>query len=147
MRMRARKATMAMIPNMPPDDDLTPAELYDRVEDITNLTVEELQAFKGSDYNEIYNARKSDAAQRKDEPLDDVIRLLSTEPAEWRDVDDGFNEVREAEELLNFQRRTQAQIASQGLGENYLTEEQDMTMREAASIRWGIDPDAQREWL
>ena len=147
MRMRARNDTMASIPNMPPDDELSPAELYDRVEDITNLTVEELQAFKQSEFNDLYNARKSDAAQRKDEPLDDAIRLLSTPAEEWQDIDDGFNEVEEAEELLDFQRRTQAQIDSQGLGENYLTDQEVMTMREAASIRWGIDPDRQREWL
>jgi len=55
--------------------------------------------------------------------------------------------VDEAEELLDFQRRTQGQIDAQGLGENYLTDAQDMTKREAASIRWAIDPDTEREWL
>ena len=63
------------------------------------------------------------------------------------DVDDGFNEVEEARELLDFQRRTQAQIRNQGLGDNYLTEARNMQKREAASIRWGIDPDDEREWL
>jgi hypothetical protein len=138
---------MARIPSDPPDDALTPEQLYDRVEDTVNLSVDDLFAFKRSEYNEAYNAQKSDAAQPKDEPLDDVIRLLSTPPEAWKDEDDGFNEVQEAEELLDFQRRTQAQIDSQGLGMNFLTDDRDVTIREAASIRWGIDPDDEREWL
>jgi len=138
---------MAKIPSRPPDDMLSPEALYDRVEDTVNLSVDDLFAFKRSEYNDEYNARKSDAAQPGDEPLDDVIRLLSTPPQAWKDEDDGFNEVQEAEELLDFQRRTQAQIASQGLGMNFLGDDKDMTMREAASIRWGIDPDDDREWL
>ena len=135
------------IPDDPPDADLTPEQLHDRIEEVTNLTADELRAFKGSDFNAAYNRTKSDAAQPGDEPLDDVIRLLETPASEYRDVDDGFNEMEEGRELLNFQRRTQAQIASQGLGENYLTDLEVMQLREAASIRWGIDPDEEREWL
>jgi len=138
---------MAMIPNDPPDDELTPRQLYNRFEDAVNLDVDELRSFKTSEYNEAYNAIKSEAAQPGDEPLDDVIRLSETPASMWRDVDDGFNEVEEARELLDFQRRNQAQIKSQGLGENYLTEARNMQKREAASIRWGIDPDDEREWL
>jgi len=136
-----------MIPSDPPDDELTPTELYDRVESVTNLDVAELEAFQESKYNEAYLESNSEQAQPGDEPLEDAIRLLETPADEYRDLDDGFNEVEEAEELLDFQRRTQGQIESQGLGENYLTEARDMTKREAASIRWGIDPDADREWL
>lgn len=136
-----------MIPSDPPDDELTPTELYDRVESVTNLDVAELEAFQESKYNEAYLESNSEQAQPGDEPLEDAIRLLETPADEYRDLDDGFNEVDEAEELLDFQRRTQGQIESQGLGENYLTDAKDMTKREAASIRWGIDPDADREWL
>ena len=138
---------MARIPSDPPDDELTPQQLAERVDDITNLTVEELEAFRASEYNEQYLESNSDRAQRGNEPLDDVIRLLETPPQQWRDVDDGFNEVQEARELLDFQRRTQAQIKRQGLGSNTLPEYDDMTFREAASIRWGIDPDDERDWL
>jgi hypothetical protein len=138
---------MVEIPSVPPDDALTPQQLHDRVEAVTNLDAEQLRAFKRSDYNAAYRQAASDAAQPGDEPLDDTIRLLETPPAAYRDVDDGFNEVDQARELLDFQRRTQAQIASQGLGSNFLTDEMDMQRREAASIRWGIDPDAEREWL
>ena len=138
---------MARVPSDPPDDALTPQQLADRVDDVVNLTVEELEAFRESEYNEEYLAANSERAQRGNEPLDDVIRLLETPPEEWRDVDDGFNEIAEARELLDFQRRTQAQIKSQGLGSNTIAEYDDMTFREAASIRWGIDPDDEREWL
>jgi len=138
---------MVEIPSVPPDDELSPQQLYDRVEQVTNLDADELRAFKQSDYNAAYLEVASDAAQPGDEPLDDVIRLLETPASEYRDVDDGFNEVKEGRELLSFQRRTQAQIESQGLGENYLTDLEVMQVREAASIRWGIDPDDEREWV
>src|SRR6056297_847734 len=135
------------IPDDPPDADLTPEQLHDKIDEITNLTADDLRAFKGSDFNQQYNRVKSDAAQPGDEPLDNVIRLLETPASEYRDMDDGFNEIEEGRELLSFQRRTQAQIESQGLGENYLTDLEVMQVREAASIRWGIDPDDEREWL
>jgi len=138
---------MAEIPSVPADDALDPQQLAQRVRRVTNLDVEQLEAFKASEFNTAYNAGKSDAAQPGDEPLDDVIQLLDTPDEQWRDIDDGFNEVQEAEELLAFQRRTQAQIKKQGLGENYLTDRELMQFREAASIRWGIDPDDDREWL
>ena len=138
---------MVTIPAEPPDEELTPAELRDRVFDVVNLSVSELRAFRDSPYNEAYLDGNSSKAQRGNEPLDDVIRLLDTPESDWEDAADGFNEVEEARELLDFQRRTQAQIASQGLGSNFLTDEMDMQRREAASIRWGIDPDAEREWL
>jgi|SRR6056297_794588 len=136
-----------MIPSDPPDDELTPEELYERFEAAVNVTAEELREFQDSLYNRAYLESNSEQAQPGDEPLEDAIELLETPADEWRDLDDGFNEVEEAEELLDFQRRTQGQIKSQGLGENYLTDERDMTKREAASIRWAIDPDEEREWL
>jgi len=138
---------MVDIPNDPPDDQLAPGELHDRVEATVNLDASELLAFRESELNQAYLEQASEAAQPGDEPLNDAIQLLETPRSEYRDVDDGFNEVEEAEELLSFQRRTQAQIESQGLGENFLTDLEVMQKREAASIRWGIDPDREREWL
>jgi len=138
---------MVEIPNVPPDDALPPEQLHDRVEATVNLEASELRAFRDSELNQSYLEQASEAAQPGDEPLEDTIQLLETPRSEYRDVDDGFNEVQEAEELLSFQRRTQAQIESQGLGENFLTDLEVMQKREAASIRWGIDPDQEREWL
>jgi hypothetical protein len=134
------------IPDDPPDEDLTPTQLHDRFESVTNLQADSLRAFKDSKFNAAYLEQNSEQAQAGNEPLDDAIRLAETPADEWRDKNDGFNEVEEAEELLNFQRRTQGAIDSQGLGENYLTDEEIMPKREAASIRWAIDPDDEREW-
>jgi len=138
---------MVEIPNVPPDDALPPEQLHDRVDATVNLEASELRAFRDSELNQAYLEQASEAAQPGDEPLEDTIQLLETPRSEYRDVDDGFNEVEEAEELLSFQRRTQAQIESQGLGENYLTDLEVMQKREAALIRWGNDPDQEREWL
>jgi hypothetical protein len=71
---------MARIPSDPPDDALTPRQLHDRVDDVVNLSVEELEAFRASEYNEEYLEYNSERAQRGNEPLDDVIRLLETPP-------------------------------------------------------------------
>jgi hypothetical protein len=40
---------MVRIPSDPPDDELTPRQLYDRFEEVTNLTASELKAFRDSD--------------------------------------------------------------------------------------------------
>ena len=138
---------MVIIPDHPPDEELTPVQLRERVFSVVNLSLQDLEAFRESDYNRVYLEENSDRAQPGNQPLDDLITLLPTDAEDWRDEDDGFNEVAEAEELLDYQRRAQAQIRSQGLGENTLSGFDDMTAREAASIRWGIDPDSDREWL
>lgn len=133
-------------PDEPPDEDLTPDQLHDRFERFTNLEAEQLKRFKESEFNDAYLEQNSSQAQAGNEPLDDAIELAETPADEWRDVEDGFNEVEEAEELLDFRRSKGAQINIQGLGENYLTDEKVMQKREAAQIRWGWDPDDKIEW-
>jgi len=138
---------MVRIPSNPPDDELDPQQLHDRVDDAINLSLGELQAFRDSELNQAYLEANSEKAQPGDQPLDDVIRLVDTPRSEYSDADDGFNEAEESRELLDFQRRTQGQIKSQGLGSNTIDGFPDATFREVASIRWGIDPDDDREWL
>ena len=138
---------MAKIPSQPPDDELNPQQLHDRVDDAINLSLGELEAFRDSELNQAYLQANSENAQPGDQPLDDVIRLVDTPRSEYSDADDGFNEVEESRELLDFQRRTQGQIKSQGLGSNTIEGFEGATFREVASIRWGIDPDDEREWL
>jgi hypothetical protein len=136
------------IPGEPPDERLSPGELHDRFTDVVNLSVAEMQSFIKSDYNRAYLERNSDMSQPGNEPIEDVIRLAQTPRDEWSDEDDGFNEVQEAREMLNYNRRNLGAIRANGLGNNTLPGElNDMTMIEAASIRWGIDPDSDREWL
>jgi predicted DNA-binding protein (UPF0251 family) len=64
---------MARIPSDPPDDELTPRQLHDRVDAVVNLTADELEAFRASEYNQDYLEANSDRAQEGNEPLDDVI--------------------------------------------------------------------------
>lgn len=138
---------MVTIPSEPPDEELSSEQLRNRVLSVVNLSLSELREFRDSEYNKAYLEGNSNRAQSGDEPLDDIIQLLDTPESKWRNAEDGFNEVTEARELLDFQRRAQAQIRSQGLGSNTIAGFDDMTYREAASIRWGIDPDEEREWL
>jgi len=135
------------IPDEPPDKELSPGQLHDRFSDVVNLSVAQMESFIQSDYNRAYLERNSDMSQPGNQPIEDVIRLATTPKDEWRDVDDGFNEVEQAREMLNFNRRNLGAIRTNGLGKNTLPGDlDDMTMIEAASIRWGVDPDSDIEW-
>ena len=135
------------IPGEPPDKELSPGQLHDRFSDVVNLSVAQMESFIQSDYNRAYLERNSDMSQPGNKPIEDVIRLANTPRDEWRDVDDGFNEVEQAREMLNFNRRNLGAIRANGLGKNTLHGDlDDMTMIEAASIRWGVDPDSDIEW-
>jgi hypothetical protein len=114
--------------------------------ELTNLDAEQLRRFRDSDLNEQYLEANSSEAQPGNEPLNDTIRLLETPVEQWRDVDDGFNEIQQAEENISFNKRSQAQTEAQGLGKNYLDDDETMQVREAAHIRWGFDPDDLIEW-
>lgn len=132
--------------DVPPDEELTPDELHDRFEAATDLTASELRQFENSPFNAAYLDANSEQSQPGDEPLDDAITLLETPADQWSDADDGFNEVKQAEELLDFHRSKGALANEQGLGENFLTDAEAVTKREAALIRWGDDPDGEIEW-
>ena len=114
--------------------------------ELTNLDADQLRRFRDSDLNEQYLEANSSEAQPGNEPLNDTIRLLETPVEQWRDVDDGFNEIQEAKENISFNKRSQAQTEAQGLGKNYLDDAETMQVREAAHIRWGFDPDDLIEW-
>lgn len=127
-------------PDDPPDEELTINQLHDRWEASTNLSAGELRDFRDSAYNQAYLDQNSSKAQAGDEPLNDAIMLAETPADEW-----GETEREEAEEALDWIDRHGAQ-AEDGLGDNFLTETEDMTKREAAGIRWGVDWDDEREW-
>lgn len=133
-------------PDDPPDEDLSPHALHDRWERSFELSAEELREFKASEFNAAYREQNSSGAQPGNEPLDDAIRLAETPGDEWEDRDDGFNEVEEAREALDWLERHGAQAKSQGLGGNFLTDQEAVTKREASFIRWGTDPDGEQEW-
>ncbi len=127
-------------PDDPPDEELSATELHDRWESSTNLSASQLRRFRDSKYNRAYKQQNSSKAQPGDEPLNDAIMLAETPASDW-----GDRERDEALEALDWIDRHGAQ-AEDGLGENYLTDEEDMTKREAAGIRWGVDWDDEIEW-
>lgn len=127
-------------PDDPPEEELTTDELHDRWERSTNLSAAQLRRFRDSEYNDAYLEQNSSKAQEGNEPLNDAIMLAETPADEW-----GENEREEATEALNWIDRHGSQ-AKDGLGENFLTENEDMTKREAAGIRWGVDWDDEIEW-
>lgn len=121
-------------PDDPPDDELTPTELHDRFEAATNLSPAAADRLVESEPFAIYGEEKS-GGQPLMEPLDDYVRLKETPADEWRDVDDGFNEVEEAEELLDYVDRTAAQGADgTELGDT------GHTKQELSLMTWGVDP-------
>lgn len=130
------------IDDTPPDEELSGPEMHDRWTDATNLTASELRDVKESKRNKIYKERNSGASQPGDEPLDDAIRLAETPKSEWGDKDDGFNEYEEAEEALNFLRRTGAQGASCSDRDRAMIEEEEphYGKQEMSLVRWGFDP-------
>jgi hypothetical protein len=133
-------------PDDPPDEELSPEELHDRVTETVDLTAGELRDFRDSELNQAYLDENSEQAQDGNEPLNDAITLLDTPADEWRDEDDGFNEVEQARELLDFHRSKGGQVNESGLGENYLTDREEMQRAEAQMVRWGDDPDGVLEW-
>lgn len=130
------------IPSDPDEEQLDNQELKSRLQSVVNLTPAQLRSFRESNYNDAYLEANSSGAQPGNEPLNDIIRLLETPWYDWTDRDRA-----DAEEALNWWRRHGAQIRSRGLGENYLTDAKNMQKSEAAAIRWGRDPDDEREWL
>lgn len=127
-------------PEEPPDDELTPDQLHDRFERVTNITAQEGREVLESKRNEVYKRRNSSQAQEGDEPLEDFIRLAETPASEWQDKDDGFNEVEEAKELLDFVDRTAAQGAEKEKeGAMLPDEEPHYGKQEMSLMRWGVD--------
>jgi hypothetical protein len=59
----------------PPDDELTPQQLHDRFERVTNMTAEEGRQALEDPRNQAYKRRNSEKSQPGDEPLEDFIRL------------------------------------------------------------------------
>jgi len=122
-------------------DDMSPSEVHDAWEDVTNLDAGELRAVKDSRRNDVYLDR-AEGNQGDDNPpipggpLDDAIHLAETPADEW-----GADEKAEAEEAFNFGARTFPQFA-QDEGEPLLPDESPRIHKgEMALIRWGFDPD------
>jgi len=120
---------------MATDDDRVD-EVFSEFRDTVNMSPGELEAWRDSENREIYADRKS-GGQPLDEPLDDALRLKETPKSEWEDSDDdGFNEVEEAEELINFVNRMSANDS----GDPMPGTDPPISKRDASLIQWARDP-------
>jgi hypothetical protein len=114
----------------PPFDRLSPAEVHDAVDEATNMTVGELEAYRASENFGIYAERKS-GGQPPTEPLDDAIELLDTPKPEY---DDDLAD--EGRELLGFLSRS----VSDSAGEPMPGTDPPLSKDTAEDLAWGWDP-------
>lgn len=110
-------------------------EVFEEFNEAVNMDMGELEAWEESDNREVYGERKS-GGQSLDEPLDDIMRLKSTPKSEWEDKDDGFNEVEQAEEAVNFINR----MSAGEQGEPMADTDPGLSKRDASLLNWGHDP-------
>jgi len=110
-------------------------DIWQDFQSTVNMTVTELEAWRDSDNRAAYAERKN-KGQDIDEPLDDAIRLLETNKADWECKDDGFNECKEANELDAFEARM-SQVES---GEPIAGTDPPLSKRDSSLINWAIDP-------
>lgn len=115
-------------------------KVWDAFQDSVNMSAGELEAWKGSEQFEAYADAKS-GGQPPTEPIDDAIRLLETPKSEWEDTNDGFNEVEQAEELVNFNARMSANDS----GDPIPGTDPPLSKRDASLISWARDPNPERE--
>jgi len=121
-------------------EDLSPAQAHDRWEEVTNLQEDDLRALKQSERNDVYLDR-AEGNQRADNPpipggpLEDAIHLASTPRDEW-----GVDERTEADEALNFLRRSVPQFDDSD-GKALLPDTPPRVHKgEISLMRWGVDP-------
>lgn len=119
---------------MPKD---SPEKVWERFRERVNMTPGELRSWKESDNFGVYEERKSGGEDILT-PVNDAIRLLETPKSEWRDVDDGFNEIEEANQLLGFTSRMQG--AEQG--DPMPGTDPPLSKRDASLINWAFDPNS-----
>lgn len=114
----------------PPFGRLGPQEVHDAVDEATNMTVTELEAFKRSDNFEEYADRKT-GGQPATEPVDDAIELLETPKSQYDDelADEG-------RELLGFLSRS----VSDSAGEPMPGTDPPLSKDTAEDLAWGWDP-------
>ena len=121
--------------------EMDPQRVHDIWTAETNLSAAELRAVREDPRNDAYLEAASDGREESDPPipggpLDDAIYLAETPADEW-----GADEVAEAEEALNYKKRTLPQFDADE-GEALLpAEEPDFHTGEWALVRWGMAPE------
>jgi hypothetical protein len=113
--------------------------VFEEFNDRVNMSPAELDAWADSDNYDAYSERKS-GGQPIDEPREDVVRLLDTPKDQWRDADDGFNEVEQAKEAVGFIDR----MTGVENGEPMPDTDPELSKRDASLLNWGHDPNPGR---
>ena len=110
-------------------------KVFKEFQETVNMSPGELRAWGDSDNFEVYEGNKS-AGQPIDEPREDVLRLLDTPKSDWRDEDDGFNEIEQANEVLGFVGR----MSEGEQGDPMSGTDPPLSRRDASLLNWGFDP-------
>jgi len=105
------------------------------------MTADELRDLKETKNWDIYGERKS-GGEDLNEPVDDMIRLLETPASQYEDEDDGFNEVEEANQALDFLNRMKGVED----GESMPDSDPPMSKRDMSLLAWGYDPRPSDRW-
>lgn len=119
------------------DDELD--RVFSDFQDNVNMGAAELEDWQDSEQFDAYEDVKSDG-ESIEKPSNDIIRLLETPKDEWRDVDDGFNEVEEAKQANSFISRMKANDSGEPIPES----DPPLSKRDASLINWGFDPNPDR---
>lgn len=120
---------------------MDPQKIHDELAQATNMTADELRDLKETENWEIYGERKS-GGEDLNEPVDDMIQLLETPASDYKDEDDGFNEVKEANQALDFLNR----MKGVDDGDPMPDSDPPMSKRDMSLLAWGYDPDADDRW-
>lgn len=120
---------------------MNPQDIHDELARETNMTPDELRDLKETKNWEIYGEQKS-GGEDLDEPVDDMIRLLETPASEYEDKDDGFNEVEEANQAIDFLNRMKGVEDGEPMPES----DPGMSKRDMSLLAWGYDPDESDGW-
>lgn len=110
-------------------------EVYSEFNDTVNMSPGELESWEESDNYGVYEEQKS-GGQPIDEPREDVIQLLETPKSEWKDEDDGFNEIEQANEVTAFVGR----MSAGEQGDPMPDTDPGLSKRDASLLNWGHDP-------
>lgn len=111
-----------------------PQEIHDELANATNMTPDQLRRMKDTPEWEAYGEAKS-GGEDLNEPVNDMIRLLETPASEYEDEDDGFNEVEEANQALDFLSRMKGVDEGEPVGDTGISK------RDFSLYGWGFDPD------
>lgn len=108
--------------------------VFGEFNDLVNMSPGELEAWGESDNYKEYKKRKS-GGEPIDKPREDILRLKRTPKSQWEDKDDGFNEVKEANQAISFISR----MRGGEQGDPMPNTDPELSKRDASLLNWGFD--------